>query len=104
MNHSSYFSFSADTPRHYVSTALMTTGQASWPQPAMSKATLPVPRAVPANHQMPGLILTPVKVQIVLRYQVHIVEYETVPNFIFESFYITHIQEFGTIKLLTSSL
>lgn len=62
------------------------TEQASPPKQAMSRATLPVPSAVPTNHQMLGLILTPVKVQVVLWHQVHIVEYKAVPVFILESF------------------
>jgi hypothetical protein len=51
-----------------------------------------------------GLVLTCVKVKVVLRHQVHIVEYEAVPNLILESFYVAHIQESGSVKLFTSSL
>lgn len=75
-----------DTPSH---TILITTEQIS--RPVTSRPTLPVPSAVPANHQMLRLLLTLVKIQVILWHQVNIVEYEAVPIFILESFYITHI-------------
>lgn len=85
MYHFSYFSFSSGTLDITSQTALRTE-QASPPKQAMNRAILPVPSAVPANDQMLGLILTPVKVQVILWHQVHIVEYEAVPIFILESF------------------
>lgn len=72
--------------------------------PCSARAALPVASAVPANHQVLGLIATHVKVEVVLRHQVHVVEYEAVPVFLLESLQIAHIQELGAIKLLTSSL
>lgn len=69
-----------------------------------ARAALPVASAVPADHQVLGLITACVKVEVVLGHQVHIVEYEAVPFFLFESFQIAHIQELGSIKLFTSSL
>ena len=84
MDHFSYFSFSA--PWTQCLHSLDDNRPGFWPKAAVSRAALPVPSAVPANHQMPGLILTLVKVQIVLGHQVHIMEYEAVPNFILESF------------------
>lgn len=50
------------------------------------QTTLPVPSAVPANHQMLGMLLTLVKVKVILRYQVHVMEYKAVPIFFLESF------------------
>lgn len=64
----------------------MTAVQASPAHQAVGRAALPVASAVPAHHQMLGLILTLVKVQVILGHQVHIVEYKAVPIFIIESF------------------
>lgn len=72
--------------------------------PCTARAALPVASAVPANHQVLGLIATRVKVEVILWHQIHVVEYETVPVFLLESLQIAHIQELGSIKLLTSSL
>lgn len=53
---------------------------------------------------MLGLITAGVEVEVILRHQVHVVEYEAVPVLLLESFQIAHVQELGSVKLFTSRL
>lgn len=53
---------------------------------------------------MLGLIPAGVEVEVILRHQVHVVEYEAVPVLLLESFQIAHVEELGPVKLFTSGL